>query len=114
MNDYAIYDEDKWPEKGGDAGGLTLRCRIEYMARYSVDAPSTASFGPYDTHEILHAHQASIDPQTYVDSLGWKRLVSYQPAGRFWTFQLLEAGLFCGLAVAILAAAVWLVRRAPA
>jgi hypothetical protein len=62
---------------------------------------------------ILHAHQASIDPQTYVDSLGWKRLISYQPAGRFWTFQLLEGGLFLALAAAIMLLALWLVRRTP-
>ena len=46
---------------------------------------------------ILHAHQASIDPQTYLVSLGWKRLISYQPADRFWTFQILEGGLFLAL-----------------
>lgn len=63
---------------------------------------------------ILHAHQASIDPQTYLVSLGWKRLISYQPADRFWTFQLLEGGLFLVLALAIMAVALWLVRRTPA
>jgi hypothetical protein len=62
---------------------------------------------------ILHAHQASIDPQTYLVSLGWKRLISYQPADRFWTFQLLEGGLFLLLAAAIMAVALWLVRRTP-
>jgi hypothetical protein len=62
---------------------------------------------------ILHAHQASIDPETYLVSLGWKRLISYQPADRFWTFQLLEGGLFLILSVAIMALALWLVRRTP-
>jgi len=63
---------------------------------------------------VLHAQQAQIDPHTYILTLGWKRIVSYQPAGRFWTFQLLEAGLFAGLAVALVLVALWLVRRTPA
>ena len=62
---------------------------------------------------VLHAQQAGIDPHGYLVSVGWKRVISYQPAGRFWTFQLLEAGLFAALAVAIVLAAIWLVRRTP-
>jgi hypothetical protein len=62
---------------------------------------------------IVHAQHAGIDPHTYLVTLGWKRLISYQPAGRFWTFQLLEAGLFVGLAALLVVAMVWLVRRTP-
>ena len=78
-----------------------------------VDAGGRQVSAARENLAILHAHQASIDPQTYVDSLGWKRLLSYQPAGRFWSFQLLEAGLFFALAAAITTVAVWLVRRTP-
>ena len=60
---------------------------------------------------VLHAQQAGIDPHTYLVTLGWKRLISYQPAGRFWTFQLIEAGIFAGLAVAVVLVTVALVRR---
>jgi len=63
---------------------------------------------------VLHAQQAGIDPHTYILTLGWRRVISYQPAGRFWTFQLLEAGLFAALAVALVLASLWLVRRRPA
>ena len=52
-------------------------------------------------------------PQTYLVTLGWKRIISYQPADRFWTFQIFEAGLFLALSVAIMALALWLVRRTP-
>lgn len=62
---------------------------------------------------VLHAQQAGIDPHTYIVTLGWRRIVSYQPAGRFWSFQLLEAGLFVALAVALVLVALWLVRRTP-
>jgi hypothetical protein len=63
---------------------------------------------------VLHAQHAGIDPHTYLVTVGWKRVISYQPAGRFWTFQVIEAGLFVALAVAIVLAAIWLVRRTPA
>jgi hypothetical protein len=62
---------------------------------------------------VTHAQLAGIDPHTYIVTLGWKRLIAYQPAGRFWTFQLLEAGLFVGLAVLVVLVALWLVRRTP-
>lgn len=62
---------------------------------------------------VQHAQLAGIDPHTYIVTLGWKRVLSYQPAGRFWTFQLIEAGLFAGLAVAVVLVALWLVRRTP-
>jgi hypothetical protein len=63
---------------------------------------------------VLHAQQAGIDPHTYILTLGWRRVISYQPAGRFWTFQVIEAGLYVGLAVALVLVALWLVRRTPA
>jgi len=62
---------------------------------------------------ILHAQQANVDPHTYLVTLGWKRVISYQPAARFWTFQILEAGLFVALSAAIIVLTLWLVRRTP-
>jgi hypothetical protein len=63
---------------------------------------------------VLHAQQAGIDPHTYLVTLGWKRVISYQPGSRFWTFQLIEAGIFVALAAAVVAATLWFVRRNPA
>jgi hypothetical protein len=62
---------------------------------------------------VLHAQNAGLDPHTYLVTLGWKRVISYQPAGRFWTFQLIEAGIFVCLAAAVLVATLWLIRRTP-
>lgn len=62
---------------------------------------------------VTHAQLAGIDPHTYIVTLGWKRLITYQPAGRFWDFQLLEAGLFAGLAALLVLVTLWLVRRTP-
>jgi hypothetical protein len=62
---------------------------------------------------ILHAQRARIDPQEYLVSLGWRRLVTFHPDSRFWTFQAIEAGIFVALAALAVAAAVVLIRRAP-
>ena len=79
-----------------------------------VDAGGQQITAAREDLAVLHAQQAGIDPHEYLVTLGWKRLISYQPAGRFWTFQLLEAGLFVALALAVIAATLWIVRRTPA
>ncbi len=78
-----------------------------------VDAGGTTITSARENLAVLHAQQAGIDPHTYILTLGWKRLVSYQPAGRFWTFQLIEAGTFALLAVAVVLLTLWLLRRRP-
>ncbi len=52
---YMIYDKDKWPNKGGDAGGYAKRCGAELMTDFSALIKSP--IGPYDVHEILHVYQ---------------------------------------------------------
>jgi hypothetical protein len=79
-----------------------------------VDAGGRSITAGNEELAVVHAQQAGIDPHTYILTLGWRRVISYQPAGRFWTFQLLEAGLYAGLAVALVLVALWLVRRTPA
>jgi hypothetical protein len=91
---------------GGSAGDWVLSDTL-------VDAGGRQIAAGREELAVLHAQQAGIDPHTYILTLGWRRIISYQPAGRFWTFQLLEAGLFVGLAVALVLLALWLVRRTP-
>jgi hypothetical protein len=38
-------------------------------------------------------------------------MVSHQPAGQFWTSQLIQGGIYLGVAVAALGTAVWLLNR---
>ncbi|SDN36062.1 hypothetical protein [Allokutzneria albata] len=47
-------------------------------------------------------------------ALGFRQFVSYQPADRFWTFQLIEAGIFTALAAACVALTFYLVRTRSA
>jgi hypothetical protein len=35
----------------------------------------------------------------------------YQPSGRFWTFQAIEAGIFVSLALVLTAVSVWWVNH---
>jgi hypothetical protein len=57
------------------------------------------------------ARDAGMDPTTYLHDQGYHRWVSYQPADRFWTFQLIETGIFVGLAAILLVLVIWRVRR---
>jgi hypothetical protein len=43
--------------------------------------------------------------------LGYAIRATYQPAGRFWTFQWIEFGIFAGLAAALVAVGVVVVLR---
>jgi hypothetical protein len=45
------------------------------------------------------------------EPMGAYNLHIYQPAGRFWTFQLIEAGVFIALAAVLLALTIHRVRR---
>ena len=63
---------------------------------------------------IVHAQLAGIDPHSYLAALGWHRVISYQPADRFWAFQAIEAGIFAALSLGAAALALWAVRRTPA
>lgn len=47
----------------------------------------------------------------YLRGLGLRLKVIYQPTSRFWTFQIIEASLFIGLAAALLGTTIWLLHR---
>jgi len=54
------------------------------------------------------------DPVHYLIQHGLTQLTTYQPAGRFWTFQWIEGGWLLALSLILIAATVWLVRRRAA
>jgi hypothetical protein len=64
---YTLYDKDKWPYKGGEAGGYAGKCGAELMADYSVLVQSP--IGPYDVHEILHVYQSALGALPYAHIL---------------------------------------------
>lgn len=52
--------------------------------------------------------------QACIDRIGLHVQEVYQPAERFWTFQLIEAALFLGLAAACVGLTAWIVTRRAA
>jgi hypothetical protein len=65
---YTIYDKDNWPG-GGEAGGLALKCAVQYLAEYSVNTKTQPKTGPYDTHELLHEYQTVLGAIPYAHIL---------------------------------------------
>jgi len=57
------------------------------------------------------ARDADVGVGAYLQQQGIRSLEVYQPGDRFWTLQLIEAGLLVALAAVLLAVAVWLVHR---
>jgi hypothetical protein len=47
----------------------------------------------------------------YLHQQGISLLIDYQPPDRFWTFQLIEAALFFGLAICFIVASIWWLQR---
>ena len=45
---------------------------------------------------------------------GYTQWTRYQPASRFWSFQLIEAGWLLTLSLLLIGATVWLVHRRAA
>ena len=56
----------------------------------------------------------NVDPIQYLMQHGYTQVTSYQPNGRYWIFQWIEFGWLTALAVILLGATLWLLRRRPA
>jgi hypothetical protein len=56
----------------------------------------------------------SSNDATFLRENGVIRLMAYQPADRFWTFQAIEAAIFTGLAALFALLTLWRVRRRDA
>ncbi len=67
---------------------------------------NTAAF-----NAIARAH--ATDPSAWLARHHYVLWESYQPASRFWTFQIVEAAGMVALAAALAGLTVWLVRRRP-
>jgi len=65
-----------------------------------------------ERHAISASRQGGGDGAAYLHTHGFHWLFTFQPASRFWEFQLMESALFVVLAMLLLAAAIWLLRRA--
>ncbi|MDX8032322.1 ABC transporter permease subunit [Lentzea sp. BCCO 10_0856] len=57
------------------------------------------------------AEKQGVKFSAYLHERGVQQWIEYQPAERFWTFQLVETAIFTGLAAALLALVVWRFKR---
>lgn len=57
------------------------------------------------------AADAGLDTPTYLHDNGIQQWVTFHPADRFWTFQLIETALFLGLSAILLTVIVWRFSR---
>ncbi|ASO22336.1 hypothetical protein FHR81_004311 [Actinoalloteichus hoggarensis] len=65
----------------------------------------------YDRAERLRIADGGTNVDDYFDAAGLVRWAEYQPAERFWTFQLIEAGILLALTMLTFAGTWLLVRR---
>jgi len=63
MIEYTLYDPDKWPYKGTEAGGHGGGCKVELTSKSSLLFKSP--IGPYDAHELLHVYQSDLGAIPY-------------------------------------------------
>jgi hypothetical protein len=77
------------------------------LSQWWVD-PSGHRLGRAAFNVVARLHA---DPSGWLTRHHYVLWESYQPASRFWTFQVVEASALALLAVALGAATVWLVRR---
>lgn len=84
---------DVWTDKGGHVLNLEQVSQLEYNG-------------------ALAGHK--LDLGSYLAGQGYRHAVTYQPASRFWTLQIIEAGALAVVSLVLLATAVALVRRRTA
>jgi hypothetical protein len=101
------------PAKHESVSGLTpaAHARDWVLDNSLVDAVGRHISTAREDLAILHAQHGRIDAADYLLSLGWRRDVTFQPAGRFWAFQSIEAAIFAVAALIAFALAVRLVQR---
>ena len=91
-----------------DGKPVSLDMINQTLGRVDIRAITTELFQPGP------ATPANVDPIQYLMQHGYLQITTYQPIGRFWPFQLVEAGWLLALSVFLIATAVWLVRRRAA
>jgi hypothetical protein len=82
-----------------------------------VVSPAGHIYDPVSPAGIPAACHAAFFNNTALSCLaahGFRRLVTYQPAGRYWTFQAIEGGIFVVLAAGLVTVSYLAVLRRDA
>jgi hypothetical protein len=67
-----------------------------------ASVPATQACSPSGSFQTCNA---------YLRTLHLRQLVTYQPASRYWTFQLYEMAIFLALALVLAGACFWWIRH---
>ena len=93
----------QWWTKGGQfAFG---RAPIDLLERICPPPPAKAGPGNFSKSDFVGQ---------CLSRHGYTQWTSYQPASRFWPFQLIEGSWLLALSLLLIAATVWLVHRRTA
>jgi hypothetical protein len=90
----------------GPHGEPVNNSEIIYLLQRAPQGPAQ-QVGP-------HGYQQLVDPYQWLFQHGYTEWTTYQPASRFWPFQLIEGGWLLVLSLLLIAATIWLVRRRAA
>jgi hypothetical protein len=93
----------------GDIGGAP---RADWVLADWTTDPAGHRLATPDINRLIRGLFArGVDPRTWLPQHGYTSWVSYQPASRFWSFQLIEASVLCVLSLVLATAALQVVRR---
>jgi hypothetical protein len=99
----------QWWTKGGATVSQSVMNQIQLSMFYRLMHVVHRS-APRGSVKAQKA-QTNLDILHYLNQHGYTQWTRYQPAGRFWAFQWIEAGWLLTLSVLLIGATIWLVRR---
>jgi hypothetical protein len=93
--------DQRWTKSGVRVDDTQINTVLQAVGIQQSSGPVTAQPGT----------SSSIDPVQYLPQHGYTQITSYQPDSRYWTIQWIEFGALAALALLLLGAAFWLLRR---
>jgi ABC-2 family transporter protein len=105
-----VAADDKTVDPGGSRMATGNHLDWVITSGYADSSGRTLSF-PEAAQMYVAAQREGVQYSAYLHERGVQQWVEYQPADRFWTFQLVETAIFTGLAAALLALVVWRIKR---
>jgi hypothetical protein len=91
------------------AGRWVLATQIVNAAHQPVTGIPLTATGPLSVQSC--APSRALSCLAYIARYGYRELVTYQPADRFWALQLRETAIFLALALALTVFGFWRIRR---
>jgi hypothetical protein len=100
------------PVGGSKAGRRPVRSFADWVIEHGYANATGRRLSPTEYYELEDAaNLAGTNLNQFLHAQGIQQFAVYHPADRFWTFQLIEAALFIGVAALLIGVVVWRVRR---